>query len=670
MGRGLRVNWKRNICRQGNLWRAATLGLASLLVAVLSADSSPARGAHPAPRPEAGVTFTRDIAPVVFAQCSSCHRAGEVAPFPLLTYRDVQKRARQIALITSQRVMPPWKLTPGYGEFQHERRLTDAQIALFRRWADAGAPEGNLADLTPAPKFTGGWQLGKPDMVLTMIKPVTVPAEGPDVNRSFVIPVHLPAGRYVRAAEFRPGNRRIVHHGTAMLDTSGKARALEAAQGGPGAGYVSFGGPGFLPSGGLPGYAPGMPATVFPADASGVLPKDVDVVMGMHYHPDGKIETDQSSIGLYFTDTPPVRVGSLVVMGVLNLDIAPGEKAHLEQDTYTLPVDVEAIYEHMHLLGKTCKMWAELPDGTTRPLIQIADWDFSWQATYQLKRRLHLPHGTILHAEWTHDNSADNPHQFNHPPRRVTNGENSTNEMGGALINVYVANQRDNGILWIANLGHLWKASVAPPARPAPEKKTRSAGESLMLGGIGGLTDFLMSLAGNFRRTVGATLAGLFALCLALLLIPARLLPRTTARGADALRATPCRCFGVGLAALIALLGIARPLLFSPGVALQALGVLLWLGVLAAWAVGMGALARRVGRRFSRRDGPEPSPAALAKAGLLAAGALSTPVLGWLIFAPAALVVSLGAGLSAWRVPRVSLQRLPRRVPLAKAIAQ
>jgi len=656
--------------RNSKLW--AVIGPALALLAACAALAAPTpKSAAPEVVRSSQVlhpTFTKDIAPVVFAQCSSCHRSGEVAPFPLLTFRDVQKRARQIALVTGQRVMPPWKLTPGYGEFQHERRLTDAQIALFRRWADAGAPEGNPADLPPAPRFPGGWQLGKPDMILTMIKPVTVPAEGPDVNRSFVIPVHLPAGRYVRAAEFRPGNRRIVHHGTAMLDASGKARALEAAQGGPGAGYVSFGGPGFLPSGGLPGYAPGMPATVFPADASGVLPKDVDVVLGMHYHPDGKIETDQSSIGLYFTDTPPVRVGSLVVMGVLNLDIAPGEKAHLEQDTYTLPVDVdvEAIYEHMHLLGKTCKMWAALPDGTTRPLIQIADWDFSWQATYQLKRRLHLPHGTVLHAEWTHDNSADNPHQFNRPPKRVTNGENSTNEMGGALINVYVANQRDNGILWIANLGHLWKASVTPPVRPAPEKKTSSVGQSLMLGGIGGLADFLMALAGNFWRTVGATLAGLFALCLAFLLIPARLFPRATARGADALMAAPWCCFGVGVAALLALLGIARPLLFSPGVALQMLALVLWGGALAAWLAGSGALARRMSRRFSPQAGPEPPFAVLAKGSLLTALALSFPLLGWLL-APLTLVLTLGAGLITLPVPRFSVRTFPRHVPLMKA---
>ena len=415
------------------------------------------------------VTFTRNIAPIIFQNCSFCHHSGEVAPFPLLTCRDVQKRARQIAMVTQSRAMPPWRPEHGYGEFQHERRLTQTQIALFRQWADEGAPEGAVADLPPAPQFTDGWELGKPDLIIRMIKPCTIPADGQDVNRSFPVSVHLPAGRYIRAAQFLPGNRRIVHHGTVLLDSSGRARQLEDQQGGLGSGYVSFGGPGFLPSAGLPGYAPGFGAEVYPPDASGTLPKDVDVVFGMHYHPDGKVETDQSSIGLYFTDKPPTRIGSLVTMGVLKLAIAPGDKAHLEQDSYILPVDVDvdSIYEHMHLLGKTCKLWAELPDHSVRPLIKINDWDFSWQSPYHLKNRLHLPKGTVIHAEWTYDNSADNPHQFNDPPKLITDGENSTNEMGGVLINVYVASPQDNGILWIANLGHLWQASVKPPAHPA-----------------------------------------------------------------------------------------------------------------------------------------------------------------------------------------------------------
>ena len=412
------------------------------------------------------VTFNKHIAPILFQQCVNCHRPDEVAPFSLLTYRDAQKRAKQIGIVTAKRSMPPWKLEPGYGEFKHERRLTANQLALIRQWVEEGTPQGETADLPPTPKFTDGWQLGKPDMILKMPKAFTVPAEGRDVNRSFVLPLHLPADKYVRGVEIRPGSRKVVHHATLMYDKSGKARQLEAQQGGAGAGYVSFGGPGFIPSGALPGYVPGVGAEVMPEDSSGVLPKDIDLVLGMHYHPYGKEASDQTTIGLYFTDKPPRKIGSLIAMGVLNIDIAPGEKDHLEETTYTLPVDVEveSIYQHMHLIGKSCKLWAELPDHTVKPLIKINDWDFNWQSTYHVKDRLRLPKGTVLHGEWTHDNSADNPANPNHPPQRVRNGEDYVNEMAGVLINVYVNSELDNGILWIANLGHLGAASVRTPA--------------------------------------------------------------------------------------------------------------------------------------------------------------------------------------------------------------
>lgn len=409
-------------------------------------------------------TYCRDIAPILYKNCTPCHREGEVGPFTLTSYKDASKRAGQIALVVRQRIMPPWKPEPGYGAFKHERRLTELEIATLQQWAENGTPEGESADLPPIPRFVEGWQLGKPDMVLSMSKPFTIPAEGNDINRSFPVSVHLPANRYLRAVEFRPGNRRVVHHGILLYDNSGTARRLEAQQGGPGAGYVSFGGPGFVPVGALPGYTPGMAPEQFPTDAAGQLPKDIDIVFGMHYHPTGKVETDQSSVGLYFTDKPPTRISSMVTIGVINLDIAPGDRAHKEQDTYTLPVDIEleAVYEHMHLIGKSCKLWAELPDHTIRPIIKINDWDFNWQTNYHLKERMHLPKGTVLHGEWTHDNSADNVRNPNQPPRRVTNGENSTDEMAGALLDVYVANDLDNGILWLTNLGHITEASLRP----------------------------------------------------------------------------------------------------------------------------------------------------------------------------------------------------------------
>ena len=601
------------------------------------------------------VTWTRNIAPMIFQNCSSCHHPGEVAPFSLLTYRDVQKRAKQIAMVTQSRTMPPWRPEHGYGEFQHERRLTQSQIALLEQWVDEGAPEGNLADLPPAPQFTDGWELGKPDLILKMVKPITIPADGQDVNRSFPVSVHLPAGCYIRAAQFLPGNRRIVHHGTAMMDSSGKARQLEDQQGGPGSGYVSFGGPGFLPSGGLPGYAPGFGAEVYPPDASGTLPKDVDVVFGMHYHPDGKEETDQSSIGLYFTDRPPTRIGSLVTMGVLNLAIAPGDKTHLEQDTYTLPVDVDVdgIYEHMHLLGKTCKLWAELPDHTVRPLIKINDWDFSWQATYHLKNRMHLPRGTVIHAQWTYDNSADNPHQFNYPPKEITNGENSTNEMGGVLINVYVASPQDNGIIWIANLGHLWQASVKPPAHHASRQEPSSphgasVGLVLMDSIISGVTNLLVSLLRAPGRTFGVLLLLMFAANFLFLLAPGYFSRFAVSQASDALAASPWRCFGIGF--LAASLLLTQSLLISPSALVQVFALLLWAGAFAAWSVGMGALPHWIGRRLFRQAGWDISPAILTKSSLLIAIALAFPVIGGLILAPVAALLSLGAGLCAIRV--------------------
>ncbi len=646
-------------------WFIAILALTGLPLICLITGRNPAHaGASHALKshraPGTGVTFTRNIAPIIFQNCSSCHHSGEVAPFSLLTYRDVQKRARQIAMVTQSRAMPPWKPEHGYGEFQHERRLEQTQIALLGQWVDEGAPEGEVADLPPAPQFTDGWELGKPDLIIKMVKPCTIPADGQDVNRSFPVAVHLPAGRYIRAAQFLPGNRRIVHHGTAMLDSSGKARQLEDQQGGPGSGYVSFGGPGFLPSGGLPGYAPGFGAEVFPPDASGTLPKDVDVVFGMHYHPDGKVETDQSSIGLYFTNRPPTRIGSLVTMGVLNLTIAPGDKAHLEQDSYTLPVDVDvdSIYEHMHLLGKTCKLWAELPDYTLKPLIKINDWDFSWQAAYHLKNRIRLPKGTIIHGEWTYDNSADNPHQFNNPPKEITNGENSTNEMGGVLINVYVASPQDNGIIWIANLGHLWQASVKPPAHHASRQEHSSPGGSsvglaLMDCGISGVTDLLVSLLRAPGRTFGALLLLMFAATFLFLLVPAYIFRSATSQASDTLAASPWRCFGIGFLAVSVLL-MTRPLLFYPSAPAQVFVLLLWAGAFAAWSVGMGALPRWIGQQLFRQSGPEMSPVILTKSSLLLAAALTFPVIGGLVLAPVAALVCLSTGICVIRIKRPS----------------
>src|SRR5205823_8284891 len=180
----------------------------ALPLLILSSAALGARGLESTPSP----TFNKDIAPIVWNNCAGCHHAGEVAPFSLTSYEDVRKRAKQIAKITHSRTMPPWKAEPGYGDFQNERRLTDAQIALIRAWAEAGAPEGDPADLPPLPKFTDGWHMGQPDIVVKMEEPFTLRAERPDVFRCFVVPLDIPAGKYVKAVEYRPANRKITHH--------------------------------------------------------------------------------------------------------------------------------------------------------------------------------------------------------------------------------------------------------------------------------------------------------------------------------------------------------------------------------------------------------------------------------------------------------------------------
>src|SRR5579863_3226511 len=213
-------------------------------VAALLAGKAPARSyAEPVgclfeagKKPVAGgdVTYARDIAAILQANCVKCHRDGEVAPFPLVSYADASKRARQLARVTQARFMPPWKPEPDFGHFVDERRLNDRELALIGDWAQAGAPEGDAADLPPPARFTEGWEIGEPDLIVKMPEPFEVPADGRDVFRNFVIPSGVTEEKLVAAVEFRPGNRRIVHHAIFYLDTSGVARTRDAADPGPG----------------------------------------------------------------------------------------------------------------------------------------------------------------------------------------------------------------------------------------------------------------------------------------------------------------------------------------------------------------------------------------------------------------------------------------------------
>lgn len=401
-------------------------------------------------KPKGSVTFNKQIAPIVFANCTSCHRPGEVAPFPLLNFRDVQKRDVQVAMVTKDRVMPPWKAEPGYGDFCDERRLTNEQIGLIQQWVDDGSPEGDPKDLPEAPKFTDGWQLGPPDMILKMPESYTVVAEGRDVYRCFVIPIPINEDKYVSAVEYRPGNRKVVHHTLLFLDSLGLARKKDEAD--PGAGFASFGGLGFIPTGGLGGWAPGSMPRPMPEGTAKAIKKGSDLVIQVHFHPTGKEESELSQVGLYFSKEAPKRTLGAITLRSRQMNIAPGDAAYKVKDSQTTTIDMEAvgIIPHAHLLAKDIKCNATLPDGTVQPLIWIKDWDFNWQGSYQYAKPVKLPKGTKIEMEFTYDNSAANPRNPSKPPKRVTWGEQTTDEMALCWVQVMPANESDAFALKLA----------------------------------------------------------------------------------------------------------------------------------------------------------------------------------------------------------------------------
>lgn len=446
----------------------AVVGAAALSITVASASAAApvvaaplgvgASGANASG--QSAVTFAKDVAPILFENCASCHRPGEVGPFSLLTYKDAKRRAKQLADVTDTRLMPPWLPVGGHGEFMGERRLTEGQIRTLRQWSDAGAPEGDAKDLPPAPKFVEGWALGEPDLTVKMPEAYTLKAEGRDVFRVFVIPMNLTEDKYVSAIDFRPSNRKIVHHALLFLDTTGEARKRDAAD--PEPGYSQAGGLGFVPTGGLGGWAPGVTPHRLPEGVARVARKGSDLVVQVHYHPSGKQEQEQSTIGLYFTKNEPEKLALSIPKGMNRraLDIKPGDKTFTMTDSFTLPVDfnVTGIFPHAHLLCKEIKVDATLPDGTKQPMIWIKDWDWNWQDEFLYAKNVHLPRGTVIDQKYVFDNTAENVRNPNQPPKRVTWGEQTADEM--AITFFLVAAPKD---ALIFQLGGLRQGAVRGP---------------------------------------------------------------------------------------------------------------------------------------------------------------------------------------------------------------
>lgn len=389
----------------------------------------------------ASVTYSEHVSRVLQKHCQECHRPGGAGPFSLMTYDDAVSWGEDVKTFTANRTMPPWMPKSGHDRFENARVMSDAEIQLIATWVDSGMPEGDPT-LLPEPKtFRDGWQLGEPDLVLTPGESFTLAAEGKDEYRCFVLPTNLSQDAYVKAMEVLPGNRAVVHHVLVFLDATGRAMKLDAQDPLPGFGTTA-GFPGFLPTGGLGGWAPGNTPEFLPDGVARKLARGATVVMQVHYHKTGKVEEDRTKIGLYFAKEPIERVTrGLPLMpigqGPLRLRIPPGEKHYEVKGRMIVPREVEVlgITPHMHLLGQDMKVTARRPDGTEETLIDTR-WNFNWQESYRYKEPVRLPRGTVLQIVAHYDNSEDNPHNPNHPPKEVRWGEQTFDEMCFAFMEV------------------------------------------------------------------------------------------------------------------------------------------------------------------------------------------------------------------------------------------
>ena len=471
---------------------------ASFLVALsLAAACRNAGGSKdPQPRTESATnpTYNEHVAPILFARCATCHRpidSGSVrrsepsgspdsddplcvagAPFSVLDYASVARRANAIAAAVQQRRMPPWLPEPGHGEFVNERRLRDDEIATIVAWASHGAPAGDAAKRPAIPDFPSGWQLGTPDLVLSSVEPYTLRPGREDTFRTFVLPVPPGAARYVRGIEFRADNPQVLHHANVGLDPRRTGRRLDRADAEPG--FAA------MPEGEVQdvfGWSPGKVPVMEPADTAWTLAEGSDLVAQLHMVPAATPQTVRPQVGLFFSTTPPTRVPIVVKLESKAIDIPAGDASYVVEDSYTLPVDVEAvsIYPHAHYLATRMEGSATLPGGRVTPLLSIPRWNIRWQDQYRYRTPLALPRGTTLRMRFVYDNSAANPSNRFKPPRRVHWGPLSTDEMGALWLEVVPSRPEDAAVLERDYQERALKADVASAeltARSRPDDAT------------------------------------------------------------------------------------------------------------------------------------------------------------------------------------------------------
>jgi mono/diheme cytochrome c family protein len=383
--------------------------LVPLLVLSLAAAARPTAGGEPS-----SSSYSRDVAPIFQRHCQECHRPGEVAPMPLLTYRDARPWAKSIKKHVESRAMPPWHADPNHGKFLNDPSLSDEEVRTIVAWVDAGAPEGDPKDL-PAPReWVEGWRIGQPDVVFSMPQEFRVPASGTVPYKYFMVPTHFKEDRWIQAAEARPGNPAVVHHIIAFIREPGKRGE------GAGAPWERH----------LCGTAPGNDPDIFPPGTAKLVKAGSYLVLQMHYTPNGEETTDRSSIGLVFAREPPQH--RMRVQAAMNplLRIPPGASDHVVKSVFNFGQDsvLWGLMPHMHLRGKSFRFDIVFPDGRTDTLLNVPRYDFNWQHGYALAQPLEVPAGSRVECTAVFDNSKENRANPD-PTQEVRWGDQTWEEM-------------------------------------------------------------------------------------------------------------------------------------------------------------------------------------------------------------------------------------------------
>jgi hypothetical protein len=431
---------------------AAALSLFAVSASVHTGAQSPAAA-------QAIPTYSRDIAPILYRNCTTCHRPGEIGPMSLLTYKDARPWAKSINARVEAGTMPPWHADPSIGEFENDRRLSPADKDTLARWVAGGAPEGDPADLPAPPHYTDGWIIGQPDAVLTMQEDYAIPASGTIAYQYFEVPTNFAEDRWIQAFEVRPGNRSVVHHVIVYTRPPARPAPAPAAQSGPRpVALFEFakgmeippgqtgGGP--LPPGerkapglndrpaprtlgpSIGAYVPGTSTRSFPAGTAARLAAGSTLVFQMHYTTTGKETTDRTSIGFIFSKTPPQTELRFTALLNGSLHIPAGDPDYRVDAEMTINRDVTlwGMLPHTHVRGKQWSYDVTFPDGRKEAILAVPKYDFDWQTDYIFKHPMKLPKGTTLHATAWYDNSARNKSNPN-PGADVWWGDQTWEEM-------------------------------------------------------------------------------------------------------------------------------------------------------------------------------------------------------------------------------------------------